>query len=107
MKTLPTEFTYDGFAFTQLERHGLVALFRKRKARPHGYEVAMVQIHAGFEIAGRHVEAGEAMPPTSQWGIHGWTFLEGEYPRALARFRELCAGLERPAVSPPKPHDAL
>ena len=74
----------------QLERAGMVALLEKSKPGYHcGYEVVIVQSHDGFEIAGRYIEAGESMPPTSQWGSKGWTFLPSDKAGALRKLWQL------------------
>ncbi len=88
MKSLPTEFSKNGFNFRQLLRDGNVALFAKwNEDVPETYEVILIQSHDGYEIAGSHVEAGEFYPASTSWGQHGWTYVLLE--EAKKQFRDL------------------
>ena len=76
MKTLPSNFTRDGFLFRQLAREGDVALFEKSKpghSRP-GYEVVIVQRHPPQTIHGRDYPERESMPASESWGVLGWSY---------------------------------
>jgi hypothetical protein len=76
MKKLPEKFNKNGFQFEQLNRNGLVALFKKTK--PGGciaiFEVVIIQEQQASEYNGIKHEEKELMPPTASWGKLGWTF---------------------------------
>jgi len=89
MKTLPTSFIKNGFAFTQLYRDGRVAVFEKSKPghrKPH-FETVVIQEHKPRIMAGVEIPATEGLPSSEQWGAKGWTFDRLE--RAMAKARSL------------------
>jgi hypothetical protein len=94
MRTLPinTDFRVRGEAgwtFRIVERIGDVALVRKTHAevsRP-AWEVAVVQQHGAYEVAGRQVEAGESLPPATAFGQKAWACRDES--EARIKFREM------------------
>lgn len=94
MKTLPMDQYFRvrgeaGWTFRIVERSGDVALIRKTHpdcARP-AWEVAIVQRHEAYEIAGRAIEAGESLPPASAFGRLAWAPASEEAARK--RFAEM------------------
>jgi hypothetical protein len=75
MKPLPTQFTKQGFEFTQIKRVGMLAIYVKQSLHNKGstYEVIRVQSHNGRTIAGKYFEPAEYFPSSEQWGTHGFT----------------------------------
>jgi hypothetical protein len=90
MKTLDPTFTFDEYHFNQLARKGDVALFEKKKPNGcFGYEVVVVQRHPAMTFEGRKYPAREAMPPSTAWGVSGWTYMTlGD---ARRKFKDLVA----------------
>lgn len=79
MKTLPLNTDFHvrgekGWTFRIMERIGDVALVRKTHAETTrtAWEVAIVQRHDAYEIAGRKIEAGESLPPATAFGTYAW-----------------------------------
>jgi hypothetical protein len=88
MKTLPTAFRHDGFEFTQLERNGQIAIFRKSKPAYHHYEVVIIQCEQERTFPnGLTTPAHERMPGNEEWGWHGWSCQD--FDRAIAKFNSL------------------
>jgi hypothetical protein len=89
MKHLMPEFHKAGFDFKLLLRDGDIALLRKTKPgfSFESYEVAIIQRHNGYEIAGVKIEPGENMPSSEQWGVKGWTCRT--YDDACTKFNAL------------------
>jgi hypothetical protein len=76
MHELPTLFTQGHWLYTQVERHGDVALYRQshQDVDVARYEVIRVRHHPARKLPmGRIAEAGEYYPTSSEWGQHGWT----------------------------------
>jgi hypothetical protein len=92
MKPLPTKFTKNGFAHTQLRRQGRVAIYERRSlthdAAPH-YEVIIVR-HADAHQwpNGATSEEMECYPSSESWGVSAWTCLDAE--KASLRFCQEC-----------------
>lgn len=65
-----------GFHFTQIKRHGKIALFQKQKSGGGiSYEVVLVHRNAKRTFPdGRVVEPKEAMPSPEEWGTGGWSY---------------------------------
>lgn len=86
MKPLPETFRIGGWDFTIVERVGDVVL--ARKVHPDvpraAYEVAIVQRHETYTIAGATVPAHEAMPGTETFGRLAWAPVD--LPAARVRF---------------------
>lgn len=100
MKTLPLNEPFkvhggSGWTFTMLERVGDVALLRK--VHPDvpraAYEVAIIQRHDAYEIAGKTVEAAEHLPGSEAFGRLAWA------PASLAAAREKFNGLVKAAAA--------
>ena len=92
MKSLPTEFTFDGCHFRQLARDGDVVLLARTPAghRCSSYEVAIIQHHLASAIHGREYPERESMPPSASWGSLGWS--HSDLPSAHKRFDALVTG---------------
>ena len=77
MRELPVEWSEGKWTYTQVSRHGDVAIYRqKHKEGPaERFEVVLVQhLAKDREMPhGRVIEAGEYYPGASVWGTHGWT----------------------------------
>lgn len=85
-KPLRESFTESGFVHEILERTGDIAIFRRFKqgsSREH-FEVIRVCKHNGFRINGVDIPPAETYPPTTQWGVNGWTLPDEESARAKA-----------------------
>ena len=91
MRPLPETFRIGGWDFTLVERVGDVVL--ARKVHPDvpraAYEVAIVQRHETYTIAGTTVPAHEAMPGTETFGRLAWA--PADLPTARARFEAVKA----------------
>lgn len=94
MKPLPPVFDQNSFHFRQLQRtetHALYEKTLKSNGRVSDYEVIKIRkCPAGsFVKDGKEfqVEAKESFPPSEQWGVNGWTFLDLE--SAKKRFYEI------------------
>ena len=86
MKPLPTKWKKKGAEYTVLLReHDVVMVELKRDGRTF-YEVAHVQSHGGYTIAGVTMLAAEHMPRTEQWGTFGWSY--ADRPSAMAKFND-------------------
>lgn len=80
MKTLPTEFTKNGFTHRQIERTGNLAIFERKKpshSHPH-FEVVRIRTSTDSFVTypdGRSVwrDATELYPPSEAWGKDGFT----------------------------------
>lgn len=89
MKPLETDFTRNGWHHRQIERQGLIALFRRTKdtsQAPH-FEVIRIQEHATRVIAGQSIPAAEGYPSDASWGSEGFTY--GTESEARTKFSEL------------------
>ena len=89
MKTLPLNTDFHvrgekGWTFRILERIGDVALVRKTHAETTrtAWEVAIVQHHDAYEIAGRKIEAGESLPSAAAFGQKAWALRDEQEARA-------------------------
>ena len=76
MKTLPIEFTKNGFQYRQLARDGNAALYSQTKGDFGAYEVFAIQSHNGREIAGKLIPPAEFGPSSEEWGSKGWTYTD-------------------------------
>lgn len=72
---VPIVFSHSGFTLTRLKRAGNIAIYRQTKGRqPPGFEVVVIQEHEAYSAFGKEIPAGEYYPPSSQWGLCGFTF---------------------------------
>jgi hypothetical protein len=79
MTPLPQTFRRSGWDYKVLSRDGDVAVLEQTKAGcDTRYEVVVVQRHNGYEIGGKVMPPGEAMPSPEQWGRLGWTLMDRE-----------------------------
>lgn len=79
-KPIQTEFQKSHWNHKQLFRQGDVAVYERWKEgglKPH-FEVIRVLHHPERTFAGKFFPAYEGYPGESQWGIHGWTYTDGE-----------------------------
>jgi hypothetical protein len=91
-------FSYDGFAFSLLDRVSDVALFRKSKLGRDFYEVVIVQQLPARTVFGRAYPPRETMPPSESWGTDGWSLATLE--RAREKFAEIVGSRREPSFSP-------
>jgi hypothetical protein len=97
MRTMATSFSQSGWRFTQLDREGMVALFRKarRDGTQENFEVVVLE-HRRASIcpSGSIAPEHEAFPTPSSWGKAGWTFSRASHhdplAAALQRFGLVC-----------------
>ena len=84
MKPLPATWTKHGARHKVARRHADVVLVEVQRNSRTFYEVALVQRHNGYTIAGHTMPPAEHMPRTEQWGICGWSY--ADKAAAMARF---------------------
>lgn len=89
MKPLPAQFKSGGFDFEQIDRDGLIALFRKTKEGMENvcYEVVRIQECKQWVIAGNTVPAHEAMPGNEKFGVDGFAYRDKD--QAKKRFSKM------------------
>jgi hypothetical protein len=87
MVPLPTSFEDRLFRYTQVERHGMLAIFRQTH-KASGYDrFEVVKIRIGAEHTwpnGTTSPEREAYPGASSWGVYGWTCFTLPEAQALA-----------------------
>lgn len=89
-KTLPTEFTAEGFRFRQVRRCEHVAIYEKTRNGGVSYEVVVIRrSKKDYRFpSGSVVPAGsESYPSNSQWGRLGFTCPDME--AAARKYRQL------------------
>lgn len=97
MKTIPANYTKNGFSYQLLERTPEAAIYEQRhEDKLVAYEVVKVRCRSGRQsiVNGRPVvfEAGEYLPSTEEWGRFGWTYAgKGAETPARARYDQLNA----------------
>jgi hypothetical protein len=67
----------NGYDFTLIHREGdlAIALGKSRITGNDNWEIIEIQSHNGVQMGENWVEAAEYCPPSSSWGILGWTAL--------------------------------
>jgi hypothetical protein len=92
-KSLPTQFSRDGFNYRQIARDGDAAIYEQTWSGCSNpsvcYEVIRIHRREGFEIDGRFVEPAELYPNSDSWGVEGFTLTDKD--AAFAKLRELSA----------------
>lgn len=76
MQPIETVFTDQTFAYTQLERHGNVAIYSQehKASGVRRYEVVRIRVQGERTWPdGRVTPEREAYPGSSVWGKDGWT----------------------------------
>lgn len=82
-KPLSESFTKKGWDFKRVDREGNVAIYEVSKGNFISYEVILIQKHNGIKYPnGAYCEPAEFYPPSSSWGINGFTY------RSLTNARE-------------------
>ena len=86
-------------------RKGDIGLFRKTKIglKFESFEVVIIQRHETFTVEGNHIEAGEHLPYSEQWGVKGWAYsdrLSAERKFDELRDRITALGTPSPLSSP-------
>ena len=94
MKKLPTQFTKKSLTYTQIKRHGNVAIYEVfRGMSSRGLEVVVIKSHNGYTLGKNNVEPAETYPGDSQWGRLGFTYTdvtcEDKELDANKKFKEL------------------
>ena len=95
MKTLKTEFKYQGRTLRQLKREGAVAVYDVRNAGNtlYGFEVILVKVAPAETIMGREYPEREVYPSSAKnsddWGTLAWSFGCNDRKRAFACFNGL------------------
>lgn len=87
MKTLPNTWRSKGADYTVAQRKGDVVLIELRREGRTFYEVAIVQRHDGYTIAGKTMPPAEHVPSSCEWGQVAWSY--PDLPSAMARFDSL------------------
>ena len=88
--TLPMTFSERGFVYTQLARHGMLALYRQEPLTAVFARYEVVRLHIAQEHTwpnGQVSPAHEAYPSARVWGRDGWTFFTE--PEAQRHFERL------------------
>jgi hypothetical protein len=96
MQTLEQKFVHDGFWFTQIARHGPVAVFEKKRAGSKivGFETVIIQKLAAITWPdGAITPEAESLPKSDQWGECGWTLCDRT--SALAKMEQALANLKK------------
>jgi hypothetical protein len=91
MKELPKEISKKGFIYTQIKRKKNIAIYEQKsntllKQKP-SYEVIKIKAHKGLTIADTYLPPSEMYPPSTQWGVAGFTYSDLE--AAEERFNQL------------------
>lgn len=88
MKPLGNTFSKNGFHYQLVTRHDDIAIFRQSRepnSKCFAYEVFFVKKAKECAIAGKVIEAHEAVPGNEEWGVKGWTFSTLEEARQRMR----------------------
>ncbi len=95
---LSAHFTQGKVEYTQLQRAGDVALYKRRFVgnkyddRPQGdqcFEVIVIKRHNGYHLGDQFIEPAETYPCSSLWGTLGWTYQVPEKEKAEQKFKQL------------------
>ena len=76
MQPIPTTFTEGHYTFTQVARHGMLAIYRQqhRHAPVERYEVVRLKVAPAHTWpSGQTTPEHEAYPGAHAWGREGWT----------------------------------
>jgi len=76
MLPLPTHFEDATFPYTQVERHGEIAIFRQthKASQVERYEVVKIRVRPAHTWPnGTETPEHEAYPGAQSWGTLGWT----------------------------------
>ena len=95
MQPIETEFEDGRFRYTQLERHGDVALYCQEHKESHAQRFEVIRIRIQREHTwptGVTTPEKEAYPGAGTWGKMGWTFFKRE--EAEEKVAELLATQE-------------
>ncbi len=91
----PTDFSANGFRFTQVAREGPIALFRRCKPGGAGhFELVRLREVEASEIYGRDYPAREVYPGNEKWGTDGFTVMDEK--EARKRFGEMAGEENQP-----------
>jgi hypothetical protein len=75
MKTIPSVYGKNGYAYNLLCRLKNVAIYeQKKKGKLFAYEVVKIRIRKGGVQFGKEAEAAEYLPSNEDWGTHGKTY---------------------------------
>lgn len=107
VKTLPALFHAKGFNYRQLSRDGDIAVYEQTwgKSGSPAYETIIVQSHNGRTIHGTFCPPAEYFPPSTAWGVKGWTFTDRNlaFDKAIA----LTANRKSAVLTPESNQDAF
>jgi hypothetical protein len=102
MQPIPTEFEDRTFRYTQVERHGTLAIYCQEHKQGHSrrYEVVRIRITREHQWPdGRVTPEHEAYPGATSWGQYGWTTY------TLAQAQMLLAEIQARRDVPPAPEE--
>jgi len=75
VRILETTIAKSGFVYTQIKRHGDVALYSQSKGdRIVGYEVIIIKQGAPHPHSKSTFDKIELYPSDQQFGVNGWSF---------------------------------
>jgi hypothetical protein len=99
MQPIATQFEDRTFRYTQIERHGDLAIYCQEHKQGHNtrYEVIRIRIEREHQWPNGDVTPEhEAYPGSSSWGKYGWTTY------TLAQAQMLLAEIAARRESPPE-----
>lgn len=97
MRTLPTEFSKNGFDYKLIVRDTYRAIFaQKLEDKDYAYEVIRIKSYPTREVSGSIIEEGEYYPSTNSWGTDGFTFKD--YHKAMDKYLKLEAPKKKVAL---------
>jgi hypothetical protein len=88
MLPLATQFEDATFTYTQIERHGDLAIFRQthKASQVERYEVVQIRVRPAHTWSnGTTTPEHEAYPGAQSWGTLGWTCFTLADAQALAQ----------------------
>lgn len=76
MEPIPDYYTKDGFDHQLVSRHGNFAIYQKEKPEIVGFEVIRIKYQKENynPSIGVTYSEKETIPPTSEWGMNGWSY---------------------------------
>lgn len=100
-KTIPDTYRKNGFTYKLVRRMENAAIYSQTatgKDEPCHWEVVRVRFRNAKDCGNFQLEAGEYLPTTHEWGVHGWTMWT--LHDAIARMTEIAGNGPNPVGRP-------
>lgn len=89
MKTIPEQYTRNGFCHQLIRRKGNVAVYKQEKDIYKAFEVVVIRTMKKDNALTGQMTGDEYLPSSSDWGLFGWTYRSED--DANRKFEELIA----------------